>query len=128
MGSYLCSSDSSVLLRCPTPPRRAPGSYGYCLLPAACHVVHFRHLRGLPVLVHGVYRRAWGLRLRRTGPELALSLLAMLPSALTTASASRLQFFEARYPAHPFPCLRFNGHLAMPTAKLGAEWLATPSS
>src|ERR1017187_1303947 len=56
-------------------------------------VVHFRYLRGLPVLMRGVSRRAWGLRLRGTGPELALSLMAMLPSALTTASASRLDFF-----------------------------------
>ena len=29
-----------------------------------------RHLRGLPVLVHEVSRRAWGLRLRRTEQEL----------------------------------------------------------
>src|SRR5438270_13026164 len=29
----------------------------------------FRHLRGLPVLVHGVSRRAWGLRLRRARSE-----------------------------------------------------------
>jgi hypothetical protein len=89
---------------------------------------HFRHLRGLPVLVHGVSRRAWGLRLRRTGPKLAISLLTMLPSALTTASASQLQFFEARYPARLCPCLRFAMHLAMPGAKLGAEWFATPFS
>ena len=31
-------------------------------------MLRFRHLRGLPVLVHGVSRRAWGLRLRRAGP------------------------------------------------------------
>src|SRR5882762_10960797 len=31
-----------------------------------------RHLRGLPVLVHEVSRRVWGLRLRRTDRELAL--------------------------------------------------------
>jgi hypothetical protein len=78
--------------------------------------------------VREVSGRAWGLRLRGIGPELALSLLTMLPSALTTASASRLQFFEAEYPAHPCPYLRFTGHLAVLSAKLGAEWLATPSS
>ena len=72
--------------------------------------------------VRGVYDYA--------GPaqELALSLLTMLPSALTTASASRLQFFEARYPARLYPCLRFAVHLATPGAKLGAEWFATPFS
>src|SRR5215475_16053874 len=40
-----------------------------------------RCLRGLPVLVHEVSRRAWGLRLRRAEQELALALLLMLPSA-----------------------------------------------
>jgi Abnormal spindle-like microcephaly-assoc'd, ASPM-SPD-2-Hydin len=40
-----------------------------------------RCLRGLPVLVLEVSRRAWGLRLRRTEQELALSRLFMLPSA-----------------------------------------------
>ena len=91
-------------------------------------VVHFRYLRGLPVLVRGVSRRAWGLRLRGTDLELALTSTAILPSALTTTSASRLEFSGARYPAHLFPCLRFSGRLATPTAKLGAEWLATPFS
>src|SRR5713101_453792 len=40
-----------------------------------------RCLRGLPVLVHEVSRRVWGLRLRRTKQELALARLFMLPSA-----------------------------------------------
>src|SRR6266481_5222558 len=40
-----------------------------------------RCLRGLPVLVHEVSRRVWGLRLRRTEQELALTLPLMLPSA-----------------------------------------------
>src|SRR5665811_762397 len=123
MASHLCSGDSSVLLRCPTPQRRARGPYGYCLLPPACRVVHFRHLRGLPVLAHGVSRRAWGLRLRRTDQGLAFAPLFASPSALTTASASQLQFFEARYPAHLSPCLRFSGGFTAPTAKLGAEWI-----
>src|SRR3954449_1198553 len=99
MVSHLCSNDSLVLFRCPTPRGRACGPYGLGLLPPACCVVHFRHLRGLPVLVHGVSRRAWGLRLRRTDVELALAFPAILPSTLSTASASQLFFFEARYPA-----------------------------
>src|SRR5579863_9919908 len=66
-----------------------------------------RHLRGLPVLVHGVSRRAWGLRLRRAAQQLALALLVVWPSAVVTASAPWLQIFEARYPAPLFPCLRF---------------------
>jgi hypothetical protein len=70
----------------------------------------------------------WGLRLRQTGQELALASLSMLPSAITRASASRLHLFGAQYPPHLFPCLRFAVHLAMPNAKLGAEWIASPSS
>src|ERR1700756_1865690 len=40
-----------------------------------------RCLRGLPVLVLEASRRVWGLRLRRTERELALSLPFILPSA-----------------------------------------------
>ena len=43
--------------------------------------VRLRRLRGLPVLVHGISRRACGLRLRRAGQQLAFTLLAVLPSA-----------------------------------------------
>ena len=35
-----------------------------------------RYLRGLPVLVQKVSRRVWGLRLRRTAQELALTPLS----------------------------------------------------
>src|SRR5450755_4473780 len=70
----------------------------------------------------------WGLRLRRTERELALSLPLMLPAAITRASASGLHLFGAQYPPHLFPCLRFVVHLAMPNAKLGAEWIASPFS
>src|ERR1700750_450922 len=70
----------------------------------------------------------WGLRLRQTEQELALASLSMLPSAITRASASRLHLFGAQYPPHLFPCLRFAVHLAMPSAKLGAEWFASPFS
>src|SRR3989442_8985798 len=31
-------------------------------------------------------------------------------------------------PAHLFPCLRFTGHLTVPSAKLGAERIASPFS
>ena len=39
MVSHLCSNDSSVLLRCPTPRRRTRGACGYCLFPPACRMV-----------------------------------------------------------------------------------------
>ena len=45
--------------------------------PAVLPLVGSRHLRGLPVLVHGVSRRAWGLRLRRAAQQLALALLGV---------------------------------------------------
>ena len=50
--------------------------------------VPHRHPRGLPVLVHEVSRRVWGLRLRRTDQGLALAPPVMLPSAKFRASAS----------------------------------------
>src|SRR6266516_832347 len=56
----LCSNDSSVLCRCPTPRRRTRGPYGLSLLPPTCCLVGRRCLRGLPVLVHEVSRRAVG--------------------------------------------------------------------
>src|SRR5207245_5603987 len=96
--------------------------------PAVLRRFRHRHLRGLPVLVHEVSRRVWGLRLRRTERELALSLPLMLPAAITRASASGLHLFGAQYPPHLFPCLRFVVHLAIPNAKLGAEWIASPFS
>ena len=71
--------------------------------------------------VHGVYDYA-GLA------ESAVSLLTLLPSALMTASASRLKLFEALYPARLYLYLRFAVHLAIPGAKLEAERIATPFS
>src|SRR5213080_4504761 len=59
-----------------------------------------RHLRGLPVLVHEVSRRVWGLRLRRTEQELALSPLSMLPSAHYKNVGVRIASFRSSI-AHP---------------------------
>jgi hypothetical protein len=56
--------------------------------------------RGLPVLVHEVSRRVWGLRLRRTEQELALSLLSMLPSAHYKVVGVRIYSFRSSI-AHP---------------------------
>jgi hypothetical protein len=57
-----------------------------------------RCLRGLPVLVHEVSRRVWGLRLRRTKQELALSRLFTLPSAHYKGVGVRIVVYEAEYP------------------------------
>ena len=64
--SRLCSNGSSVLRRCPTPRGCACGPYGLSLLRRPAANFRRRHSRGLPVLVHEVSRRVWGLRLRRT--------------------------------------------------------------
>ena len=70
----------------------------------------------------------WGLRLRRTEQKLALTLLLMLPTAHVKDGGIRKDLFEAEYPPRLFPCLCFVVHLAMPNAKLGAEWIAGPFS
>src|SRR5713101_8906845 len=62
-----------------------------------------RCLRGLPVLVHEVSKRVWGLRLRRTEQELALSRLFMLPSAHYKDIGVRIASFRSSiaHPAYP---------------------------
>src|SRR6266436_10395686 len=85
-----------------------------------------RCLRGLPVLVHEVSRRVWGLRLRRTEQELALSLPLMLPSAHYKDVGVRIASFRSWIPSPPILYLRFVVYLAIPSARLEAERIATP--
>src|ERR1039458_8967687 len=91
---------------------------------------HFccRRLRGLPVLVHEVSRRAWGLRLRRTEQELALSLRFMLPSAHYKGVGVRIASFRSSiaHPAYPLSTLRRFPRGS--NARLGAERIASPFS
>jgi len=65
-----CSAASSVLRRDPTPLRRTRPA---CGLGLPGPVPRREHRRGLPVLVHAVSQRAWGLRLRGTTRRLALT-------------------------------------------------------
>ena len=114
----LCDSSEAYLRAVrllPSPAGLLPG-----LTAGASEVSRFSCMKFLGVL--------WGLRLRQTEQGLALAPLSMLPSAISRASASRLPVFGAQYPPHLFPCLRFAVHLAMPSAKLGAEWIASPFS
>ena len=53
--------------------------------------------------MHEVYRRAWGLRLRRTKQRLALSPLLMLPSAHIKDVGVRNDLFGAEYPPRLSP-------------------------
>src|SRR3984893_267959 len=97
----LCSNDSSVLCRCVTPRRRTCEPCGLSLLSPSCHTNRgSRHPRGLPVLVHEVSRRVWGLRLRRTEQELALTFRFMLPSAHYKDVGVRVASFRSSI-AHP---------------------------
>src|SRR6202047_3825930 len=68
--------------------------------PAVLLLVGSRRLRGLPVLVHEVSRRVWGLRLRRTEQELAYSLLFLWPSAHYKDVGVRIASFRSSI-AHP---------------------------
>src|SRR5262249_57509589 len=66
-----------------------------------------RCFRGLPVLVHEVYRCAWGLRLRWTEPRLALSPLFVLHSHIFKTVSSGMIFSELNtHPTYPLSTLR----------------------
>ena len=79
--------------------------------------------------MHEVSRRVWGLRLRRTEPELALAFrLHVAFRALQGVGVRIASFRELNSPPRLFPCLRFAVYLAVPNAKLGAERIATPYS
>src|ERR1019366_7881996 len=87
-----------------------------------------RHLRGLPVLVHEVSRRVWGLRLRRTEHGLGVSPLLMFPSAHLYCVGVRVVIFRssiappAYSPVYASPCPS-----RCPTQNSGPKWIATPS-
>jgi hypothetical protein len=59
---------------------------------------------------------------------LTFASVGLAPTEHISLSLSFSAHAEARYPPHLFPCLRFTVHLAMPSAKLGAEWIASPFS
>jgi len=68
----------------------------------------------------------WGLRPRRTGWELALSLPSMLPSAHINRVGVRVACFRGSmsHPAYPLSTLRCVPHGS--SARLEAKWIATP--
>lgn len=109
----LCSNDSSVLCRSVTPRGRACEPCGLSLRSPTCCRTGVRCLRGLPVLVHEVSRRVWGLRPRRTVQELALSLPSMLPSAHFYRVGVRVVCFRGSMATPPILYLRFAGSLAV---------------
>src|SRR6266498_530479 len=79
-----------------------------------------RHQGGLPVLVHVVSRRAWGLRLRRGRRRLAI-LAPPAGGAFLQTGQSRhpvLSFSQLNTQAHRCLCLRFACRLATASARL----------
>jgi hypothetical protein len=98
------------------------GRRAWCFLLPICWLMIHRYLRGLPVLVQKVSRRAWDLRLRRVGRELALALPAVWPSAeVEQRRHPDCGFSKLHSPARRCPCLRFTSHLAATRAKLGVR-------
>jgi hypothetical protein len=76
--------------------------------------------------MHVVAWRARGLRLREIHLALALTAQPMLHSHVTYQVGISIHLFEAQYPAHQCPCLRFDGHLAITAAKLGVRMARYP--
>ena len=99
----LCSSPSSVLCGRPTPHQRACRTSAHALLRPARRMIAGGHRWGLPVLVHGVSRRARGLGLRRVHGRLALALTAVLPSATWYNVGAPDAIFRSSIPGLPVP-------------------------
>src|SRR5277367_478821 len=87
-----------------------------------------RCLRGLPVLVYEVSRRAWGLRLRRTAQGLALTSLLMLPSAHVNRVGVRFVSFRSSITHPTYPLSTLHCVPRGSSARLEAERIATPFS
>src|SRR5215467_8909477 len=113
-------SDSSETSMLAVRPKPSPAVLSRSFATGISEVSRFSCIKFLGVL--------WGLRLRRTEPELALALRSCCLPPLQERRRPDCIFSELNYPPHLFPCLRFTVHLAMPSAKLGAEWIANPFS
>src|SRR6266850_836397 len=83
-----------------------------------------RRSRGLPVLVHVVSQRA-----RDRLPARDYRETAVLPSSnQERVGVHVLRFPKLNSPAHRYPCLRFERHLAMSPARLRAKMESLPPS
>ena len=113
--------------------RKTPGSECYWCREFCPHV----RLRGVRLRRAGVSEVPrfscmkfldvpWGLRLRRTEQELALSLLSMLPSAHVNRVGVRVVCFRSSmsHPAYPLSTLHWVPRGS--SARLEAKWFATP--
>jgi hypothetical protein len=116
------SSASSILGRGPTPPERARLPGGFAPSPT-----------GLAPLPAEALQRSAGSRAccfsacagSKTTQDRWLARVLRQPSCCLPPSGERrhpnFAFFEAQYPAHRYPGLRFKPHLAMSPARLRAK-------
>src|SRR3982750_1263244 len=96
------------------------GRRAWCFLLPICWLMIHRYLRGLPVLVQKVSRRAWVLRLRRVGGTLALAFPRVWPSAeVEQRRHPNGGFSEFNSPARRCPCLLFTSPPETTRAKHG---------
>ena len=113
-------SDSSQTYIRAVWPKPSPAVLRLTLAAGVCEVSRFSCMKFLGVL--------WGLRLRRTERELALSLPFLLPSAHYKDVGVRIASFRSSiaHPAYPLSTLRCVPRGS--SARLGAERIATPYS
>ena len=106
--ALLCSSGSSIVWRGPTPPERACLPYGF--EPSQTGLVPFRAeaLQRSPGSRACCFSACAGSP--TTQDRLLARVIATQPCCLPPSGESRrpnFAFFEAQYPAHRYPCLRF---------------------
>src|SRR3981081_1811264 len=75
----------------------------------------------LPVLLHVVPGVLGFSAYGRFGLSSRFSAKPMWPSHVTYQVGISIYLYEAQYPAHQCPCLRFDSHLAVTAAKLGVR-------
>src|SRR6202522_2571002 len=120
--ALLCSSGSSILWRGPTPLERACLPCGFAPSQTGVFPCGPGRSRGPPGLVPVFSQRARVLRLRRTVGSLAF--IANHRGAFLhqeRVGILILRFSKLNSPAHRYPCLRFELHLAMSPAGLRAQ-------
>jgi hypothetical protein len=120
--ALLCSSGSSILWRGPTPPERARLPCG--LAPSQTGLAPFRAeaLQRSPGSRACCFSACAG---SKTTQDRLLARDYREQSCCLPPSGERrhpnFAFFEAQYPAHRYPCLRFKRHLTMAPARLRAK-------
>jgi hypothetical protein len=120
--ALLCSSGSSILWRGPTPPERPRLPCGFVPSQTGLAPLRAKALQRSPGSCACCFSACAG---SKTTQDRWLARDYREPSwCLPPSGESRrpgFAFFDAQYPAHRYPCLRFKPHLAMSPARLGAK-------